>query len=152
MKIFTLVLVTFFLQTQLVWSSELTLQCESAIGKRVVFKDNEFKLVDDAVSGSSAFFYIVEKSKKEPVIKLRWDDSSHFDDIKKQQRENNKAKSFSELVFLVKAPNYYQAMEITSLKTIIYDIYLDKKIVMTTFNGFDLGLNPAKTILYMRCK
>lgn len=152
MKIFTQVLVTFFLQTQLVWSSELTLQCESAIGKRVVFKDNEFKLVDDAVSGSSAFFYIVEKSKKEPVIKLRWDDSSHFDDIKKQQRENNKAKSFSELVFLVKGPNYYQAMEMTSLKTIIYDIYLDKKIVMTTFNGFDLGLNPAKTILYMRCK
>lgn len=152
MKLFTLALVTYFLQIQPILSSELTLQCEKAIGKKVMFKDNEFKLVDDAVSGSRAFFYIIEKTKKEPEIKLRWDDSSHFDDIKKQLNLNNKINSFSELVFLVKGPNYYQAMEMTSLKTIIYDIYLDKKIVMTTFNGFDLGLNPAKTILYMRCK
>lgn len=132
--------------------SEYTLQCEPAIGKRVVFKDNEFKIVDDSVSGSNAFFYIVEKPKKEPVIKLRWDDSSQFDDIKKHLKLNNKLNSFSELVFLVKAPNYYQAIEMTALKTIIYDIYLDKKIVMTTLNGFDIAMNPAKTMLYMRCK
>lgn len=152
MKIFKIVFFTYLLKSTPIWSSEITLQCEPAVGKRVVFKENEFKILDDGMSGSNAFFYIVEKHKKEPVIKIRWDDSSKFDDIKKNLNLNNKLNGLEELTLLRKDKYYYQAIEMTSLKTLIYDIYLDRKIVMTTLNGFDIGMNPAKTMLYMRCK